>query len=95
MPIRGRGKEKGKKKKKEGKQKCITTLGSHNENDRLGILWWWAHTRLFAGVSFVAQSLPSVTPLGDLYGASRKFVIFCAGASGGKALRGVSLAVFG
>jgi len=41
--------------------------------------------RLFAHVSFIAQSPPSVTPLGDFYGdSSRKFMNFCTGASGGE-----------
>jgi len=68
MSIRGRGKEKEEKKEKKRKsknKKGITTLGSCDANDRSGIFWWWACTRLFAGVSFVAQSLPLVTPLGD------------------------------
>jgi len=43
------------------------------------------HARLFAHVSLITQSPPLVPPLGDLYGnSSRKFMIFCAGASGGE-----------
>jgi len=85
-----RGKVKKREEKKEGQQKQYTsTLGSCNE-DRHGILYWRARVRLFARVSFITQSPPSVTPLGDLYGSSsRKFVSFCAGASGGKTSRWV------
>jgi len=52
------------KKRKRENKKGITTLGTCNDDDRCDILWWRASTRLFAGVSFVAQSPPSVTLLG-------------------------------
>jgi len=49
----------------------------------MAMLWWWEHAWLFAGVSFIAQPPPSVTPLRDFCGSySRKFVIFCEAAGG-------------
>jgi len=77
---------KGKRRKeKKREDKGITTLGSCNDDDG-----WCSppvagtHTWLFAVASFIVQSPPSVPPLEDFYGAcSRKYEIFCAGASGG------------
>ena len=62
---------KEKRSKERGTTKRGTTaLGSRNDDDRHGILWWWACARTFAHVSFITQSPPLVTPGGDLCGSS-------------------------
>ena len=81
---------KGKRRKRDNK-KGITTLGFGDDDDRNVIRCWRVCAMLFARVSFVTQSLPLVTPLGALYGnSSRKFMIFCAGTSGGQMSQWVS-----
>jgi len=77
-----RGKVK-RRKEKGATKRGVSTLVSHDDT-RQDILWWRAHAGSLHMCLFT-QSPPLVTPLGDLYGnSSRKFMILCAGASGGE-----------
>ena len=84
-----KGKRIKEKKERKGKKKVLLSQDPVMTMTGVAILWWWEHTQLFAGVSFIVQSPPSVTPLENIYVTySRRFMIFCTGTSGGSGRKG-------